>query len=112
MSPCYMAESEIPATNLISIHILFLFLVSYGHSRTEYKAPDISAEEKNVKFHSVTSTQGPGEGMQLTASSTPGKPYPCILICLLSIHAKLPCVGKSMPQSGGPTFGKQVLLCL
>lgn len=58
-----MAESEILGTNLVSIHILFLFLVSNSHSRTEYKTPAIYAEEENVKLYSVTSTQGPGEGM-------------------------------------------------
>lgn len=40
--------------------------------------------------------------MQFTESPTPGHPDPCILICLLSTHAKLPCVDRSMPPVRRP----------
>lgn len=75
--------------------------------RTEYKAPDISAEEKNVKFHSVTSTQGPGEGMQLTASSTPGKPYPCILIVCYLYMQSFPVWAKVCPSLEAPPLANR-----
>lgn len=108
----YIVASEIPGQ--FNSH-LYVFSVSClaGHSRIEYKVPDISAEkEKNGKLYSVTSTQGPGEGMQFIESSTPPNLILAFLSHLLSAHAKLPCMGKRMPQSRGPTFGKQVLLCL
>lgn len=95
------------------LYLFFSASCSAGHSRIEYKVPDISAEkEKHGKLHSVTSTQGPGEGMQFIEFSTRPNLIPAFLSHLLSAHAKLPCMGKRMPQSRGPTFGKQVLLCL
>lgn len=52
------------------------------------------------------------EGMQLIESSSPAKANPVHHpVCYLYMQS-LPYRQKKMPQSRGPTFGKQVLLCL
>lgn len=103
----YMAESEIPGANLVSIHILFLFLVSNGHSRTEYKAPDIYAEEENVKLFSVTSTQGPGEGMYLLSLLPQANLIPAFLfVCYLHMQS-FPVWAKVCPSPEAPPLANR-----
>lgn len=62
---------------------------------TQYQAPKVLGKERSL----------------LNLLPQPN-PIPAFLSRLLSARAKLPCMGKRMPLSRGPTFSKQVLLCL